>query len=69
MVCAEWTSSGLCRAKSRQRWSFYRVLTGSGRPPLRNDVSVNSLWRCWRLMSLLLPFDVVIWMTDGLPPV
>ncbi|EGB44489.1 transposase [Escherichia coli H252] len=42
-------------------------MTGSGRRLLRT-YSVNALWRRWGgLMSLLSPFDVVIWMTDGWP--
>ncbi len=56
---------GYVGAKSRQRWLFTRM-TVSGRRLLRT-YSVNTMATLGRLMSLLSPFDVVIWMTDGWP--
>jgi insertion element IS1 protein InsB len=55
---------GYVGAKSRQRWLFYAY----DRPEdgLRT-YSVNALATLERLLSLLSPFDVVIWMTDGWP--
>ncbi len=67
IVCAEmdeqWGYVGLNRASA----GCFTRMTVSGRRLLRT-YSVNALWRRWgRLMSLLSPFDVVIWMTDGWP--
>ncbi|MBW8697804.1 IS1 family transposase, partial [Escherichia coli] len=45
---------GYVGAKSRQRWLFYAY----------DSLTMATLGR---LMSLLSPFDVVIWMTDGWP--
>ncbi|RVS94394.1 IS1 family transposase, partial [Escherichia coli] len=57
-----------CRvgAKSRQRWLFYAY------DRLRKTVVAHvfgerTMATLGRLMSLLSPFDVVIWMTDGWP--
>ncbi|WP_434780054.1 IS1 family transposase [Escherichia coli] len=66
IVCAEMDEQwGYVGAKSRQRWLFY-AYDRLGRRLLRT-YSVNALWRRWGIMSLLSPFDVVIWMTDGWP--
>ncbi len=54
--------SGLNRASA----GCFTRMTGSGRRLLRT-YSVNALATLGRLMSLLSPFDVVIWMTDGWP--
>ncbi|QAU94513.1 IS1 family transposase [Escherichia coli] len=53
-------------AKSRQRWLFYAY------DRLRKTVVAHvfgerTMATLGRLMSLLSPFDVVIWMTDGWP--
>ena len=58
---------GLCLGrKSRQRWLFYAY------DRLRKTVVAHvfgerTMATLGRLMSLLSPFDVVIWMTDGWP--
>ncbi len=58
---------GYVGAKSRQRWLFYAY------DRLRKTVVVahvfgeRTMATLGRLMSLLSPFDVVIWMTDGWP--
>ncbi|WP_437178318.1 IS1 family transposase [Escherichia coli] len=66
IVCAEmdeqWGYVGLNRASA----GCFTRMTGSGRRLLRT-YSVNALWRRWGVLSLLSPFDVVIWMTDGWP--
>ncbi len=68
IVCAEmdeqWGDiSGLNRASA----GCFTRMTGSGRRLLRT-YSVNAtMATLGRLMSLLSPFDVVIWMTDGWP--
>ncbi len=54
--------SGLNRASA----GCFTRMTGSGRRLLRT-YSVNTMATLGRLMSLLSPFDVVIWMTDGWP--
>ena len=55
-----------CRLNRASAGCFTRM-TVSGRWLLRT-YSVNALWRRWGVfMSLLSPFDVVIWMTDGWP--
>ncbi|EIC82183.1 IS1 ORF [Serratia sp. M24T3] len=56
---------GYVGAKSRQRWQFGRHLT------LR-DYDAHVFGECtmntWeRLLSLLSPFEVVVWMMDGWP--
>ena len=53
-------------AKSRQRWLFYAY------DRLRKTVVAHvfgerTMATLGRLMTLLSPFDVVIWMTDGWP--
>uniref|UniRef100_UPI00350E43D1 IS1 family transposase n=1 Tax=Escherichia coli TaxID=562 RepID=UPI00350E43D1 len=62
----KWTNSGDVGAKSRQRWLFYAY------DRLRKTVVAHvfgerTMATLGRLMSLLSPFDVVIWMTDGWP--
>ncbi|MGC6746942.1 IS1 family transposase [Escherichia coli] len=63
----KWTNSGdTSGAKSRQRWLFYAY------DRLRKTVDAHvfgerTMATLGRLMSLLSPFDVVIWMTDGWP--
>ena len=58
IVCAEMDEQwGYVGAKSRQRWLFYAYSEDA-------HVAMATLGR---LMSLLSPFDVVIWMTDGWP--
>ncbi|ENB28707.1 putative transposase [Escherichia coli BCE032_MS-12] len=62
----KWTNSGVVGAKSRQRWLFYAY------DRLRKTVVAHvfgerTMATLGRLMSLLSPFDVVIWMTDGWP--
>ncbi|BBM27054.1 hypothetical protein FJMB80003_36720 [Enterobacter hormaechei] len=52
---------GYVGAKSRQRWLFYAY------DRLRKTVCERTMATLGRLMSLLSPFDVVIWMTDGWP--
>ncbi|WP_432762986.1 IS1 family transposase [Escherichia coli] len=67
MVCAEMDEQwGYVGAKSRQRWLFYAY------DRLRKTVVAHvfgerTMATLGRLMSLLSPFDVVIWMTDGWP--
>ncbi len=67
IVCAEMDEQwGYVGAKSRQRWLFYAY------DRLRKTVVAHvfgerTMATLGRLMSLLSPFDVVIWMTDGLP--
>ncbi len=56
---------GYVGAKSRQRWLFYAY----DRPGRRfaHVFGERTMATLGRLMSLLSPFDVVIWMTDGWP--
>ncbi|MFB4752188.1 IS1 family transposase [Enterobacter hormaechei subsp. hoffmannii] len=62
IVCAEMDEQwGYVGAKSRQRWLFYAY------DRLRKTVCERTMATLGRLMSLLSPFDVVIWMTDGWP--
>ncbi|WP_223720184.1 IS1-like element IS1A family transposase, partial [Escherichia coli] len=67
IVCAEMDEQwGYVGAKSRQRWLFYAY------DRLRKTVVAHvfgerTMATPGRLMSLLSPFDVVIWMTDGWP--
>ena len=67
IVCAEMDEQwGYVWAKSRQRWLFYAY------DRLRKTVVAHvfgerTMATLGRLMSLLSPFDVVIWMTDGWP--
>ena len=67
IVCAEMGEQwGYVGAKSRQRWLFYAY------DRLRKTVVAHvfgerTMATLGRLMSLLSPFDVVIWMTDGWP--
>ena len=57
---------GYVGAKSRQRWLFTRM-TGSGETVVAHVFGERTMATLGRLMSLLSPFDVVIWMTDGWP--
>ena len=57
---------GYVGAKSRQRWLFTRM-TGSGDGCCARIPGERTMATLGRLMSLLSPFDVVIWMTDGWP--
>ncbi|WP_275680075.1 IS1 family transposase, partial [Escherichia coli] len=65
IVCAEMDEQwGYVGAKSRQRWLFYAY------DRLRKTVVAHvfgerTMATLGRLMSLLSPFDVVIWMTDN----
>ena len=67
IVCAEMDEQwGYVGAKSRQRWLFYAY------DRLRKTVVAHvfgerTMATLGRLMSLLSPLDVVIWMTDGWP--
>ncbi|HFI8086180.1 TPA: IS1-like element IS1A family transposase [Escherichia coli] len=67
IVCAEMDEQwGYVGAKSRQRWLFYAY------DRLRKTVVAHvfgerTMATPGRLMSLLSPFDVVIWMTDSWP--
>ncbi|EMX40337.1 putative transposase [Escherichia coli MP021017.1] len=67
IVCAEMDEQwGYVGAKSRQRWLVYAY------DRLRKTVVAHvfgerTMATLGRLMSLLSPFDVVIWMTDGWP--
>ncbi|WP_425623795.1 IS1 family transposase [Klebsiella pneumoniae] len=67
IVCAEMDEQwGYVGAKSRQRWLFYAY------DRLRKTVVAHvfgerTIATLGRLMSLLSPVDVVIWMTDGWP--
>ena len=42
-------------------------MTGSGRRFVAHVFGERTMATLGRLMSLLSPFDVVIWMTDGWP--
>ncbi|MET4932476.1 IS1 family transposase [Escherichia coli] len=67
IVCAEMDEQwGYVGAKSRQRGRFTRM-TVSGRRLSRTYWLKRTMATLGRLMSLLSPFDVVIWMTDGWP--
>ncbi|VCV47019.1 Putative transposase (identified by ISEscan HMM) [Escherichia coli] len=57
---------GLCRAKSRQRWLFY-AYDSLRKTVVAHVFGERTMATLGRLMSLLSPFDVVIWMTDGWP--
>ena len=52
-------------AKSRQRWLFYAYDRPEDGCCAR--FGERTMATLGRLMSLLSPFDVVIWMTDGWP--
>ncbi|HCX4670532.1 TPA: IS1-like element IS1A family transposase, partial [Escherichia coli] len=53
-------------AKSRQRWLFY-AYDGLRKTVVAHVFGERTMATLGRLMSLLSPFDVVIWMTDGWP--
>ncbi len=57
---------GLCRAKSRQRWLFY-AYDSLRKTVVAHVFGERTMATLAHLMSLLSPFDVVIWMTDGWP--
>ena len=63
----KWTNSGdYVGAKSRQRWLFY-AYDGLRKTVVAHVFGERTMATLGRLMSLLSPFDVVIWMTDGWP--
>ena len=59
----QWGSVG---AKSRQRWLFY-AYDSLRKTVVAHVFGERTMATLGRLMSLLSPFDVVIWMTDGWP--
>ncbi|EOL5338842.1 IS1 family transposase, partial [Escherichia coli] len=59
----KWTNSG---AMSRQRWLFY-AYDSLRKTVVAHVFGERTMATLGRLMSLLSPFDVVIWMTDGWP--
>ncbi|MEC9535893.1 IS1 family transposase, partial [Escherichia coli] len=52
--------------KSRQRWLFY-AYDSLRKTVVAHVFGERTMATLGRLMSLLSPFDVVIWMTDGWP--
>nr|WP_237767059.1 IS1 family transposase [Enterobacter hormaechei] len=67
MVCAEMDEQwGYVGAKSRASAGCFTRMTGSGRR-FAHVFGERTMATLGRLMSLLSPFDVVIWMTDGWP--
>ncbi len=67
IVCAEMDEQwGYVGAKSRQRWLFY-AYDSLRKTVVAHVFGERTMATLGRLMSLLSPFDVVIWMTDGLP--
>jgi insertion element IS1 protein InsB len=57
---------GYVGAKSRQRWLFY-AYDRLRKMVVAHVFGERTMATLGRLMSLLSPFDVVIWMTDGWP--
>ncbi len=57
---------GYVGAKSRQRWLFY-AYDSLRKTVVAHVFGERTMATLGRLMSLLSPFDVVIWMTDGWP--
>ncbi|MBW9570458.1 DUF4329 domain-containing protein [Escherichia coli] len=55
---------GYVGAKSRQRWLFY-AYDSLRKTVVAHVFGERTMATLGRLMSLLSPFDVVIWMTDG----
>ncbi len=51
---------------SRQRWLFY-AYDSLRKTVVAHVFGERTMATLGRLMSLLSPFDVVIWMTDGWP--
>ncbi|UXG00341.1 IS1 family transposase [Shigella sonnei] len=67
IVCAEMDEQwGYVGAKSRQRWLFY-AYDSLRKTVVAHVLGERTMATLGRLMSLLSPFDVVIWMTDGWP--
>ncbi len=67
IVCAEMDEQwGYVGAKSRQRWLFY-AYDRLWKTVVAHVFGERTIATLERLMSLLSPFDVVIWMTDGWP--
>ncbi|WP_404999567.1 IS1 family transposase, partial [Escherichia coli] len=65
IVCAEMDEQwGYVGAKSRQRWLFY-AYDSLRKTVVAHVFGERTMATLGRLMSLLSPFDVVIWMTDG----
>ena len=63
----KWTNEwGYVGAKSRQRWLFTRM-TRLRKTVVAHVFGERTMATLGRLMSLLSPSDVVIWMTDGWP--
>ncbi|ESU75919.1 Transposase (plasmid) [Shigella dysenteriae WRSd3] len=63
----KWTNSGDTSGLNRASAGCFTRMTGSGRRLLRTLFGERTMATLGRLMSLLSPFDVVIWMTDGWP--
>ncbi|AHA66120.1 Transposase [Shigella dysenteriae 1617] len=63
----KWTNSGDTSGLNRASAGCFTRMTGSGRRLLRTYSVNRTMATLGRLMSLLSPFDVVIWMTDGWP--
>ena len=63
----KWTNSGATSGLNRASAGCFTRMTGSGRRLLRTYSVERTMATLGRLMSLLSPFDVVIWMTDGWP--
>ncbi|MEB6699676.1 IS1 family transposase [Escherichia coli] len=67
IVCAEMDEQwGYVGAKSRQRWLFY-AYDSLRKTVVAHVFGERTMATLGRLMSLLSPFDVVIWMTDSWP--
>ncbi|EIQ49418.1 IS1 ORF [Shigella sonnei] len=67
IVCAEMDEQwGYVGAKSRQRSLFY-AYDSLRKTVVAHVFGERTMATLGRLMSLLSPFDVVIWMTDGWP--
>ncbi|SRI84208.1 IS1 ORF2 [Shigella sonnei] len=65
-TCATTVFRGYVGAKSRQRWLFY-AYDSLRKTVVAHVFGERTMATLGRLMSLLSPFDVVIWMTDGWP--
>ncbi|CCQ39108.1 putative transposase subunit [Yersinia enterocolitica (type O:5) str. YE53/03] len=62
----KWTNSGAMSGLNRASAGCFTRMTGSGRR-FAHVFGERTMATLGRLMSLLSPFDVVIWMTDGWP--
>ncbi|MFP1483439.1 IS1 family transposase [Escherichia coli] len=62
----KWTNSGDTSGLNSASAGCFTRMTGSGRRSAR-VFGERTMATLGRLMSLLSPFDVVIWMTDGWP--